>query len=159
MPSASIFNINPNMKNSHVEGARSPSVQHADAATLLQVTRSVLLYPLLRALLSDQISRFTFSGALPHFFYPLEGDEVLAAPEDTAKVVAAIGKAIGNPRLRARAKTLPKHTGQETLILSASAKQAALMELLALAANLTADDLQGLPPPVEVQLLQVKGAA
>lgn len=143
------------MKNSHVEGAPAPSVQLADVATLLQVTRSVLLYPLLRALLSDQVTRFTFAGALPHFCYPLEGDEVLAPPEDVEKVVAAIGRAIGKPRLRAIPKRLPNHGSQETLMLPASAKQATLMELLALAANLSTGDLEALPPPIQLQLQQL----
>jgi hypothetical protein len=144
------------MKNSHVEGAPAPSAQLADAATLLQVTRSVLLYPLLRALLSDQISRFTFAGAVPHFFYPLEGDEILAAPAEVEKVVAAIGRAIGKPRLRAIPKRLPNRGSQETLMLSASAKQATLMELLALTANLSAGDLEALPPPIQLQLQQLE---
>lgn len=145
----------PDMNNSNVSGAPVPSKHVAEAVTLLQVTRSVHLYPLLRALLADEILRFTFAGALPHFFYRLEGDEVLAAPVDIDKVLAAIGKAIGKPRLRATPKRLPNGGSQGTLMLPASAKQALLLELLALAANLSAGDMAALPPPIDVQLQQL----
>lgn len=123
----------------------------AETASLLNVVRNVSLYPVLRALLNEDISCLNFKGALPHFTYRSGVDEVIANQPDIDAVTKAMAVAIGKPRLRARATVQRKYKGQLTLVLPPAAKQACLMELLALAANLSSTDLAALPPPVQVQ--------
>lgn len=121
------------------------------APTLLQVTRDPQHYALLRALVNEQVCRLTFPGSLSHFTYDVDGDEVLASDAQVALVCAAVARAIGRKQLRPTARRLRGLEGQETLVLPAKAKQGLLLELLALAANLSASDLAHLPPPVDVQ--------
>lgn len=137
------------MKNSPKEGA---AARDTLPATLLEVVRNARLYPLLRALLNDEVSRLDFPGALEHFTYRLDGEEVLADPKDVECIAGAVGKALGKPKLRATARVLPKYPHSKTLVFPAAAKQLLLLELLALCANLSAGDLATLPPPVDLQL-------
>jgi hypothetical protein len=113
---------------------------------LLQVVRNVQLYPLLRGLLNEEISKFNFEGTLPHFTYRRGGDEALVQQDELDAITAAIGI----PRLRARPVRNSRGQGT-TLVLPAAAKQACFMELPALAANLSAQDMATLPPPLDVQ--------
>jgi hypothetical protein len=117
---------------------------------LLQVVRNVQLYPLLRGLLNEEISKFNFEGTLPHFTYRRGGDEALVQQDELDAITAAIGAAVGIPRLRARPVRNSRGQGT-TLVLPAAAKQACFMELPALAANLSAQDMATLPPPLDVQ--------
>lgn len=118
---------------------------------LLQITRNERLYPVLRALLQQEISRLVFDGSARYFTYPVSGDEVVATDEDLAAVCVAIAKSIGRRTVRAVPKRLRGLEAQETLVLPTPVKQALLMELLAIAANLTASDLERLPEPIEVR--------
>ena len=114
-----------------------------DFPPLLNVVRDRNLYPLLRALLRNEISKLLTSM---YFTYPLDGDEVLLDEAQLKIVVGSIGKTIGNTRLRATAKRLRGLEGQLTYVLSPAAKQALLLELAAVLANVSAFDLQALPP-------------
>lgn len=115
----------------------------ADCPPLLNVLRDPKLYPLVRALLRNEISRLTTSMNLT-FHY--EGDDVVVHDDQLKTVAGSIGKAIGNPRLRVCAKRLPGLQGQITLVLSQPAKRALLVEMAALLANLSGTDVEGLPP-------------
>lgn len=78
--------------------------------------------------------------------YPLDGDEVLLDEAQLKIVVGSIGKTIGNTRLRATAKRVRGLEGQLTYVLSPAAKQALLVEMAAVLANVSTFDLEGLPP-------------
>jgi len=119
--------------------------------SLLEITRDPRLYFTLRALLDDKIGRLVFKGALQYFTYDDGGDETLASDEALDAIYKAIASAIGRRKLRATPRRLPGLEGQETLVLPAKVKQELLMELVALAANLTAGDLEKLPPPLDLQ--------
>lgn len=110
---------------------------------LLNVLRDRNLYPLLRALLRNEISKLLTSM---HFTYRLNGDEVLLDEAQLKIVVGSIGKAIGNTRLRATAKRVRGLEGQLSYVLPPAAKQALLVEAAAVLANVSAFDLEGLPP-------------
>lgn len=138
------------MDHSQRGGASSLAKKPAERATLLQVVRNVQRYPLLRALLNEEISKFNFEGALAHFTYCQEGDEVLVRQDELDAVTGAIGASIGIPHLRARPMLHAKRH-ITTLVLPAAAKQACLMELVALIAHLSAEDMAALPPPLDVQ--------
>lgn len=124
---------------------RSPAA--SSPRPLISLLRDLRLYQLFRALVSDQVSKLNIPGAL-YFTYLYEGNEVVADEEDIDAVVASIGAAIANPRLRATPTVLRGQVGQTTLILSPKAKQALLGELAALLANIGPADLQFLPGPV-----------
>lgn len=125
--------------------ARAPRGRRAaaDFPPLLNVLRDRNLYPLLRALLRNEISKLLTSM---YFTYPLDGDEVVLDEAQLKIVVGSIGKTIGNSRLRATAKKVRGLVGQITYVLSPAAKQALLLEFAAVLANLSAFDLQALPP-------------
>lgn len=110
---------------------------------LLNVLRDRNLYPLLRALLRNEISKLLTSM---YFTYPLDRDEVLLDEAQLKIVVGSIGKTIGNTRLRATAKRVRGLEGQLTYVLSPAAKQALLVEIAAVLANVSTFDLEGLPP-------------
>jgi len=139
------------MPQFHQGGATSPTTRSLQGLTLLQIVRSAEFYPILRALLNNEIARPIFQGALPYFLYPLGGDETLVNEDELTAITQAIGASIGIPRLRARPKVLRGLEGQTTLVLPEPAKQACFMELLALMANLSVEDMAALPPPVDVQ--------
>lgn len=126
--------------NARPARGRRPAV---DFPPLLNVLRDRNLYPLLRALLRNEISKLLTSM---YFTYPLDGDEVLLDEAQLKIVVGSIGKTIGNTRLRATAKRLRGLEGQLTYVLSPAAKQALLLELAAVLANVSPFDLQALPP-------------
>jgi hypothetical protein len=115
----------------------------AEFPPLLNVVRDASLYPLLRALLRNDISKLLTSA---YFTYELEGDEIILDEQRLKVVVGSIGKSIGNPRLRVTAKRLRGLEGQLTYVLSSAAKQALLLEMAALLGNLSEADLQPLPP-------------
>lgn len=125
--------------------ARAPRGRRAAAEfpPLLNVLRDRKLYPLLRALLRNEISKLFTSM---YFTYPLHGDEILVDEAQLKIVVGSIGQTIGNTRLRATAKRLRGLQGQLTYVLSPATKQALLLELAAVLANVSAFDLQALPP-------------
>jgi len=120
-------------------GRRAP----ANFPPLLHVLRDRSLYPMLRALLRNEVARLVTSK---FFTYRLDGDEILLDPDQLKIVVGAIGKAIGNERLRVSTKRLSGLEGQFTMSLSAAAKQALMLEMAALLANLSGSDLDKLPP-------------
>jgi hypothetical protein len=107
------------------------------------VVRDASLYPLLRALLRNDVSKLLTSA---YFTYELDGDEIILDEQRLKVVVGSIGKTIGNPRLRVTAKRLRGLEGQLTYVLSSAAKQALLLEMAALLGKLSAADLQALPP-------------
>jgi len=109
---------------------------------LLNVLRDRKLYPLLRALLRNEISKLLTSM---YFTYPLDGDEVVVDDAQLKIVVGSIGKTIGNTRLRANPKRLHGLEGQLTYVLSPAAKHALLLEMAAVLANVSPFDLEGLP--------------
>jgi hypothetical protein len=115
----------------------------AEFPPLLNVVRDASLYPLLRALLRNDVSKLLTSA---YFTYELDGDEIILDEQRLKVVVGSIGKTIGNPRLRVTAKRLRGLEGQLTYVLSAAAKQALLLEMAALLGKLSAADLQALPP-------------
>lgn len=125
--------------------ARPPRGRRAasDFPPLLNVLRDRNLYPLLRALLRNEVSKLVTSM---YFTYDVDGDDVLLDEAQLKIVVGSIGKTIGNPRLRATPKKLRGLEGQLTYMLSPAAKQALLLELGAVLANVSAFDLEGLPP-------------
>lgn len=98
---------------------------------------------MLRALLRNEVARLVTSK---FFTYRLDGDEILLDPDQLKIVVGAIGTAIGNERLRVSTKRLSGLEGQFTMSLSAAAKQALMLEMAALLANLSGSDLDKLPP-------------
>jgi len=110
---------------------------------LLNVLRDRNLYPLLRGLLRNEISKLLTSM---YFTYPLDGDEVVVDDVQLKIVVGSIGKTIGNTRLRANPKRLRGLEGQLTYVLSPAAKQALLVEMAAVLANVSTFDLERLPP-------------
>lgn len=120
-------------------GRRAP----ANFPPLLHVLRDRSLYPMLRALLRNEVARLVTSK---FFTYRLQGDEILLDPDQLKIVVGAIGKAIGNERLRVSTKRLSGLEGQFTMSLSSAAKQALMLEMAALLANLSGSDLDKLPP-------------
>jgi hypothetical protein len=121
------------------------------AKSLLEITRDPQLYLTLKALLDNKIYRDIFTGALPHFLYDVEGDQTLASEEALKTIYEAIASATGRRRVRATPRRLPGLQGQDTLVLAASIKQELLMELVELAANMTASDFESLPPPLDLQ--------
>jgi hypothetical protein len=132
--------MNEPQMNERTARSRRPATEFPP---LLNVLRDASLYPLLRALLNNEISKLLTSM---YFTYPLDGDEVLLDCDRLKTVVGSIGRTIGNQRLRATAKRLRGLEGQVTYVLSPAAKQALLLEMAALLGNLSAADLQGLPP-------------
>lgn len=132
--------------------------QPRPAQSLLEITRDAKFYPILRALLGDKIWRDIFKGALPHFMYEDAGDWTVVNDEDLARICGAIAKATGRRTVRATPKRLRGLEGQDTLVLPKLVKQELLLELVALAANLVAEDLNQLPPPLDLQHAEV-GAA
>ncbi len=119
--------------------------------SLLEVTRDPKLFFTLKALSGNQIYRLTFTGALPYFLYDDGGDQTLASDEALDAIYKAIASATGRRKLRAIPRRLPGLQGQETLVLAAKVKQDLLLELVALAANMTAADFETLPPPLDLQ--------
>lgn len=115
----------------------------ADFPPLLNVLRDRNLYPLVRALLRNEISKLFTSM---YFTYELGGDEVVLDEAQLKIVLGSIGKAIGNTRLRASVKRVRGLEGQLTYVLSPAAKQALLVEMAAILANVSAFDVEGLPP-------------
>jgi hypothetical protein len=124
---------------------RSPTA--SSPRPLISLLRDFRLYQLFRALVSDQVSKLNIPGAL-YFTYLYEGNEVVAHQKEIDAVVASIGAAIANPRLRATPTVLRGQIGQTTLVVSPKAKQALLGEVAALLANIGPGDLQFLPGPV-----------
>jgi hypothetical protein len=116
--------------------------------TLLGMLRDYSFYPVLVALLSESIRSFEFPGALPYWMYRQNRDEVIASQEQIDAVLKVVATGIGRRTLKATGRT---ENGVTTLRISASAKTALLMEMLALGANLSAHDLATLPPPLDLQ--------
>lgn len=110
---------------------------------LLDVLRDRSLYPVIRALLRNEISKLVTSM---YFTYEVDGDDVLLDEGQLKIVVGSIGKAIGNQRLRASPKRVRGLEGQLTYVLSPAAKQALLAEMAAVLANVSSFDLDRLPP-------------
>lgn len=117
----------------------------------MHLLRNPRYYPLLRALINNEVSRLDFKGALDYFTYACEGDEVLATDEDQRIVLGVIGKAIGR-KVRAMPKRLKGHAGCTTLTLSQDTVVALLLEMLALGANLSPHDLETMPKSLDIQL-------
>lgn len=113
--------------------------------------RDPKLYFVLRALLDNQIYRDIFKGALPYYLYEDEGHQTLASDEALQAIYKAIASATGRRKVSATPRRLPGLQGQDTLVLASKVKQELLMELVALAANMTASDFESLPPPLDLQ--------
>lgn len=96
------------------------------------------------------MSRLNFPGALKYFTYRDAGHEIVVGDEDLKVITHALASATGMPRLRLAKSVLPGRAGETTLRLAAKAERALLLELLAQAAHLSADDVAKLPPPVDM---------
>lgn len=133
--------------NKAAPGGTKPAV----LPTLLQIVRDLTLYPMLRALLSDQITRMTIPGSIRAWTYFEQGDEVVVSDEQVAILYSALAATTGRPLLKPTEKRISKGGAFVTLQLPDNVKTEILREVLALLAHLSADDLTRLPPPLDIQ--------